>query len=52
MTRNKNLVVLLNLLFNCIAAPQTSSLNEEYALTFFNVLTIGLCNSSLIDHFI
>ena len=38
ITRNKNLIPLLNFLINCISAksaPQILSLNDEYSFLFF-----------------
>ena len=49
ITHNKNRIVLLYLLNNCIparTAPHILYLNDEYTIAFSKFFIIGLCNSS------
>ena len=46
---NKNRILLLNLLINCISAksaPQIIFIKDDHTFSFLNFLIIGLCNSS------
>ena len=50
ITHNKKQISLLNLLINCISTrsvPKILSMKGDCTFLFFNILIIGLCNSSI-----
>ena len=50
LKHNKNQIILLNLLINCISERSTTqilSIKVEFSFLFSNFLVIGLCNSSV-----
>ena len=46
IAHNKNLCLLLNLLIDCIYAPQILSIKGDCTFLFLNFLITDLCNSS------